>query len=241
MWRLVEKRLLPLLYLSAHAVTTHAVLTNRTIDDQKGDSVTGAVPVFLPPGGWNIGQACDTCTVNSAVIATEKVFDGTWHDSSHAGLTDSNKTIVVNFTGSAIYMYNILVNRVPATHTLTRLEFFLDGDHAFSFIHVPDNTTDVIYNALVYSNTSMPQGPHSLQAVASGNGTILTLFDYAIYTVDDGTQAPTQSTTTNSAAGCRFRNDSFEDPRRCHRRWCDRWDPSPCGPCCGYLPSTLPP
>ncbi|KAI0633047.1 hypothetical protein C8Q77DRAFT_1033090, partial [Trametes polyzona] len=155
---------------------------NRTIDDQKGDSVTGAVPVFLPPDQWNIGQTCTTCNVNSGIVNAGRVHDGTWHDSTHDGPNDSDKVIVVNFTGSAIYMYNILVNKVPQTSTITRLEFFLDGDHVSSFTHNPDNTTNVVYNALVYSNTSMPQAPHSLRAVATGNGTLLTLFDYAVYT-----------------------------------------------------------
>jgi hypothetical protein len=53
--------LVVLLYLLVE--TTKAVLTNRTIDDQNGDSVTGALPKYSPPGVWNQGNGCGVCAL----------------------------------------------------------------------------------------------------------------------------------------------------------------------------------
>ncbi|KAI0633045.1 hypothetical protein C8Q77DRAFT_865645 [Trametes polyzona] len=184
--------LLQLLLLSATA-TTRGILVNRTIDDQKGDSVTGAVPDFLPVDRWNIGQTCTRCSVHSGVVDPGKTFDGTWHDGTHYDATDSNMTVVVNFTGSAIYIYNILANTVPHATTLTILDFYLDDNYMGTFEHVPDETAAVVYNALVYKNTSIPHGPHSLQAVSSGPQKILALFDYAVYTVEDDSTPPSST------------------------------------------------
>lgn len=166
--------------------------SNRTIDDQKGDTVTGFIPTYLPSDSkWNIGQTCATCTVKSGtLIDPGQVFDGTWHDATHYGQTDTNISVQVDFTGTAVYMYNILINIAPGTKTsLTLLDFYLDGDPVGTFTHDSDNTTQVIYNALVYKNTSLSNAPHSLVAEASGAQTILFLFDYVIYTVEDDVES----------------------------------------------------
>jgi hypothetical protein len=39
-----------------------AVLTNGTIDDQYGDSVTGALPTYFPPNLWVQGDQCSSST-----------------------------------------------------------------------------------------------------------------------------------------------------------------------------------
>jgi hypothetical protein len=38
-----------------------AVPTNRTIDDQFGDSATGALPTYSPSDRWTEGTQCTTC------------------------------------------------------------------------------------------------------------------------------------------------------------------------------------
>ncbi|EIW56430.1 uncharacterized protein TRAVEDRAFT_83638, partial [Trametes versicolor FP-101664 SS1] len=159
--------------------------SNRTIDDQKGDTVTGFMPTYFPRDfKWNIGQTCTACTVKSGtLIDPDQVFDGTWHDATHYGQNDTTISVQVDFTGTAVYMYNILVNTVAGTRTsLTTLHFYLDGEQVGTFTHDRDNTTEVIYNALVYKNTSLSNTPHSLVAEASGADYILFLFDYVIYT-----------------------------------------------------------
>ncbi|EIW56434.1 uncharacterized protein TRAVEDRAFT_49259 [Trametes versicolor FP-101664 SS1] len=173
--------------------------SNRTIDDQKGDPVTGFIPTYLPNDRWNIGQTCATCAVKpSALIDPGRVFDGTWHDTTHYGQTDANMSVQIDFTGTAVYMYNILVNIVAGPQTsLTMLHFYLDGDQVGTFTHDRDDTTEVIYNALVYKNTSLSNTPHSLRAEASGAQSILYLFDYVIYTVEDNVEFSSQGPTTS--------------------------------------------
>jgi hypothetical protein len=38
-----------------------AVATNRTIDDNYGDSVTGDLPIYLPRSSWKQGSQCSPC------------------------------------------------------------------------------------------------------------------------------------------------------------------------------------
>lgn len=38
-----------------------ALATNRTIDDQNGDSLTGALPSYSPENIWTQGDQCSTC------------------------------------------------------------------------------------------------------------------------------------------------------------------------------------
>lgn len=129
--------------------------SNRTIDDQKGDTVTGFIPTYDPSNRWHIGQTCTGCSVTpAAIIDPGQAFGGTWHDTTHYGQTDANMSVQVDFTGTAVYMYNILINIVAGTRTsLTMLHFYLDGDQVGTFTHDSDNTTQVIYNALVYKST----------------------------------------------------------------------------------------
>ena len=163
---------------------------NRTIDDQKGDSVTGVVPLFLPAGTWNIGQNCTTCTIESGhPIDPGQVFDGTWHDLTHFGNGDSG-VVQVSFTGHAVYVYNLIMNiLVPGAYTTTNLTFLIDSDYVGSYMHIPtsnDSTPKVFYQTLVYSNDTLEQGEHTLQMVASGSTTSLILFDYVMYTTVEG-------------------------------------------------------
>ena len=37
------------------------VATNRTIDDQLGDSVTGELPAYFPRTIWTLGSECGGC------------------------------------------------------------------------------------------------------------------------------------------------------------------------------------
>jgi len=38
-----------------------ALAINRTIDDQFGDSATGALPIYSPENMWAQGNQCSTC------------------------------------------------------------------------------------------------------------------------------------------------------------------------------------
>ena len=174
---------------------------NRTIDDQRGDNVTGVVPLYLPDEAWNIGQMCNMCSIRPGdPIDPSQVFDGTWHDTT--SLTkDTEPIIQVNFTGHAVYVYNIVINIVldhePDVATTTDLIFYVDDHHVAYYAETPrDNTTTpaVSYNKLVYSNTSLEQGEHILQIKTANQTKALTLFDYVVYsTYEDDAQLPPSS------------------------------------------------
>lgn len=71
---------------------------NITVDDQKGDSRTGAVPSYAPSNVWNSGPQCTTCLVQPN---PSEAFDSTWHDSTIAP-GDTPYTVTYSFTGSKL-------------------------------------------------------------------------------------------------------------------------------------------
>ena len=181
-------------------VAVAGVDVNRTIDDQKGDSVTGVAPLFLPTDLWNIGQTCTSCVIRAgSPIDPRQVFDGTWRDATHYGDGDPDRIVQLSFTGHAIYVYHTIMNIiVPGAWTSTNLTFLIDSEYAGNYLHNPtsnDSTPAVFYQMLVYSNTALEQGEHTLQVVASGGSAVLILFDYAMYTTveDDESEPPPSS------------------------------------------------
>ncbi|KAI0658335.1 hypothetical protein C8Q70DRAFT_881279, partial [Cubamyces menziesii] len=154
---------------------------NRTIDDELGDSVTGLQPVYSPQADWNQGATCTTCHIGTGLIDPTRVFGGTWHDSTTYP-DDTPHTIAATFTGTAVYVFNIVVNAVPDTATLTNLTFFLDGERAGEFVHVPDGSSDVLYNVPVFTTTGLANAPHTLLIQMNTPNVTNVLFDYIAYT-----------------------------------------------------------
>ncbi|KAI0354223.1 hypothetical protein OH77DRAFT_1426270 [Trametes cingulata] len=179
-----------------------ASLVNRTIDDQKGDSVTGAVPLFAPPDTWHIGQTCAGCAVRAPTIDPGQVFEGTWHDSTFRGLGQPAQDIEIHFQGSAIYAFHIIINGpVPSAKTLTNLTFYLDGNLDGTYEHEPDGTGPLfLYNVSVYGNSNIPYGDHVLQIVSTGVDPALVLFDYAVYTTEDDGESSSVPVTSPPAS-----------------------------------------
>ncbi|KAH9886728.1 hypothetical protein C8Q73DRAFT_795210 [Cubamyces lactineus] len=183
--------------LTVAATLTTGASVNRTIDDQKGDSVTGAVPLYLPSGAWNIGQTCTSCAFRANdPIDVSQVIDGTWHDATHYGASDPDpKTIQVNFTGHAVYVYHVVINYLTyGIITSTDLAFYIDDELVGSYTHDPtgtksNNTLPVFYNVPVYTNASLVDGNHTLTIGASGNMEALMLFDYVVYTTEDDSES----------------------------------------------------
>ena len=202
-----------LLFVLSLAVTlTAGASVNRTIDDQHGDNSTGAVPLFLPDGTWNIGQTCTACAfrANNPINVSE-VFDGTWHDAMHYGTSDPDPiTIQVNFTGHAVYVYHVVVNYLTyGIVTSTNLTFHIDNEQVGSFTHSPagsksENTPPIFYNFPVYTNDLLVEGNHTLMISAPGDIETLVLFDYIVYTTEDDSASalppPSSSQISSSLA-----------------------------------------
>ena len=193
---------LSLLLLSFHTLSGMLTLLNHTIDDTLGDSITGAVPIYMPSSKWNQGNTCVGCHINSTLVNTSHAFDSTWHDSTYYGTEDNDIVIAFNFTGSAIYIYHILANTVPQTATLTNLEFYIDGGVVGNFTHEPDIKSDILYDIPVYTNVSIPNGSHAVEIRPAQGKKSLLLFDYAAYTVEEEvnvSQSPSRAATDPSS------------------------------------------
>jgi hypothetical protein len=64
----------------------------------------------------------------------------------------------------------------------TSLQFFMDGKSGSVFQYTPDNTTDYLYNHLVYQQI-VENGTHTLKMTVPPSVNRATiLFDYAVYT-----------------------------------------------------------
>ncbi len=183
--------LLPYLLLISCLAT--ATLTNRTIDDEEGDSVSGLLPEFSPPGAWHQGSTCTTCLVH---LDSSQTFDGTWHDTTYQPDDPEPRTITMRFNGTAVYVYNALANKVTNADTGTYLTFVLDGSLVGLYQHTPTDTTLFDYNIPVYTNRSLQNEEHQLVIQASGamQSPSLILFDYVVYTFDNTSKAAATST-----------------------------------------------
>ncbi|KAI1790963.1 hypothetical protein LXA43DRAFT_890118 [Ganoderma leucocontextum] len=199
---LLKRSLLSCLLLRIVPVSTG--LVNNTIDDTIGDSTTGLQPSYFPPDSWAQGQQCSTCNIHSGTTAdtidVHQVFDATWHDSTYS-VGGPEHGVAVSFIGTAVYVYNIIVNQIPGTTTFTNLTFWIDNALVGSYTHVPGGTTVFEYGVLVYSNTSLKNQEHFFTMSAGGANESLILFDRIVYTQDsdDSTSnSPTALSSPNS-------------------------------------------
>ncbi|KAN0076719.1 hypothetical protein V8E55_010574 [Tylopilus felleus] len=184
------------LYLVLFASFTLAALQNVTVDDAV---LTGAVvPQYLPTASlWNsvVGNNCTSCTVKPD---PSLAYDGTWHDTTYYPSNDYTPSFQFTFTGSALYIFFIIANNLNNSYiAFTSVQFELDEVLVSTYTHTPSTSTDYQYNVLVYANSSMTPGQHTMvvvPAVNTGNR-VLVLFDYLIYTMDTSSSLSTSSST----------------------------------------------
>ncbi|KIL65654.1 hypothetical protein M378DRAFT_76615 [Amanita muscaria Koide BX008] len=165
----------------------HAVLVNRTIDSNLGDPVTNFQPIYhATPGSdeWD-DETCTTCNITPDPAAA---FDNTYMSATYFPHNQPLEgiNITLQFTGVAVWVFFILSNTNVHGNPFvsTHCNFTLDGQHAGSFSHEPDNTTTAfIYNVAVFSQTGLSNTPHEV-IVSVNDFPIPTwlCFDYAIYT-----------------------------------------------------------
>lgn len=123
--------------------------------------------------------------------------NNTWHDGTYHPNGPALE-IVLNFTGSAVYVYNMILDQGPSDVTiLTNLTFLMDNVDVGNFYRAPKNIDQVLYRVPVYVNTTLPYGSHSLRIRADGPHASLILFDSADYTVEES--SPTSPSTHTSA------------------------------------------
>ncbi|KAE9383763.1 hypothetical protein BT96DRAFT_1008812 [Gymnopus androsaceus JB14] len=195
MYRLTFHSLLPgAIFFHALVSNVAVVLSagvNRSIDDTLGDSVTGQKPIFIPstPGIWQDPTQCSVAPGCALQPPTTSAFDGTYTAATyHPEL--NNISISFDFTGVA---------------TSTAANFTLDGSHAGSFSHSPDNSAPAFQfneSAMAFSMTGLQNGTHQM-IISTITGQWVN-FDYALYTFEDEaaltTSSASQSPTSLSSS-----------------------------------------
>jgi hypothetical protein len=177
--------------------TANAVLTNRTIDDQNGDSVTGSLPLYSPSDLWNEGVGCVPCAIHPE---PSDAFDGTWHDTQIVPNVTTPRTVTMSFNGTAVYVYCIVPNSFNGTEITTNITFTIDGELSDRpFTYIGNSSTNLMYNVTVYANNSLKNGKHELilSATPGSYAASTVLFDYLIYTSDDNSQSSSKSSTSS--------------------------------------------
>ena len=195
-------RVIPALYLvhllSSSPVRSFAI--NRTIDDELGDVVTGVKPIYNPASMWNKGTNCSRCNITPHTgMDVNETLDGTWHDATYR-VGGPTATVLIPFTGTAVYVFFMVPNRFPKTTTFMNVSFALDGvPDGPSFVHTPDpTTTEIAYHQPVYVKTGLTNANHSLLISAGGPKESLILFDYVMYTVEVDDSSTTSSMPLSS-------------------------------------------
>ncbi|KAG9224107.1 hypothetical protein CCMSSC00406_0006775 [Pleurotus cornucopiae] len=154
-------------------------LTNVTVDD--------ASPRVQYLNGWSPGPSL------YIQLDTSKLFNGTWHDTTHYTQDISTKEMHVNFTGVAVYVYAAIANQPSEKpfDAFADYKFLLDDVVVGEYRHEVEDTTDFFYNVPIYVNTTLPDKEHRFSVlIDSTEKPVLMLFDYLVYTT---THPPTTS------------------------------------------------
>ncbi|KAI0666997.1 hypothetical protein C8Q78DRAFT_1055983 [Trametes maxima] len=168
---------------AARAALILAVPVNRTIDDENGDSMTGIKPIYRSGrNGWTQGNHCNGCYIH---VDSTRVVDGTYHDTTiEPGFT--SPVISANFTGTAVYVFNVVPGFVPNITTIISLIFFIDGVQVGTYTHSPvAQNPEILYHVPVLAHTGLENGAHLLEVRTSGSFNSLILFDNIIYTIEE--------------------------------------------------------
>ncbi|KAJ7764040.1 hypothetical protein DFH07DRAFT_1017029 [Mycena maculata] len=189
---------------------TSAVLTNHTIDDQAPTGVA-----YYPATIRNTSLHNSFPGINDDLnFNGTQLYNGTI---SYFPSKATNDTFIidVNFSGNAIYVFaampsisssdsNALSSKDPAD-----CRFFIDGVSVFNY---STEEAQDSYNISVYSNSSIPDGAHTLR-MTMPDGTFqgnFFAFDYVIYTAND--PDPTSSLGGSTSGGGGSSMSSFRTP-----------------------------
>ncbi|EKM60262.1 uncharacterized protein PHACADRAFT_203507 [Phanerochaete carnosa HHB-10118-sp] len=212
-----------LLTLLIAAFVTNAVLINVTVDDAGTDRLTGLGFSYSPLSDWNFGPNCTECV---AQLNRSQLHMGSWHDATYDGSNGPRtelQSATLGFNGSAIYVYGVIVTSplIPFGDTSsTHLGFFIDDQLVGTFNNTPagngSNPAAFKYNVTLYSNRSLPHGPHTfvLQNGLDGGPASIVLFDYLVYSTE---QEDATVTTSAAAASLSMTSPTIPPPTSTER------------------------
>jgi len=185
------------LALGSLALSAQAVV-NVTVDDTDLSHVTYNPGAAGSPG-WNAEPGCAACSLKPDPT---QCFNNTWHDDLWIA-PDSALYANITFTGTAVYLFNIIPNN--EINANTNLTFVVDGDESTkkNFTYQPNNQSAFLYNFSVFSATGLQNAQHTVQMSTFGDnstGDLAILFDYFIYTSENAS-ASSSTSQTGSATG----------------------------------------
>ena len=219
----------------ALSVSTHA-LKNVTVDDTKGDEVTGGQITYSPASSWNLGASCSGCTAH---IQANQTYDGTWHDGTYypvgaSGAKNPGQTLTAEYTfngkclfevtmrrvvayrrfaGTAIYVYCLIARTSTSPDGNTDMTFYIDGTSVGTYELAPDNDTTIYYDQLVYSNTGLSSGSHDFKIVnGMANQKSLVLLDRLVYTTDDSSNSTSSTSSSSKSSSTSSKSSSTSAP-----------------------------
>lgn len=89
-----------------------AAITNRTIDDTNGDSITSQRVIYRPNSGgiWN-NMVCPLCAIRPDPV---QAFSGTWTEATYFKQTKDPISATFSFTGkfSSLFLDSFLIVRI---------------------------------------------------------------------------------------------------------------------------------
>ncbi|KAH9829641.1 uncharacterized protein C8Q71DRAFT_395696 [Rhodofomes roseus] len=201
---LLGHHLMLLLFLVGIPRIVQAGATNRTIDDQYGDSVTKALPKYgnPPSADWNYGPNCSSCSLTPD---PDKMFRNSWHDNTMSASASSANTISVSFNGTAVWVYCVTSQKANSTAMITgtNIQFELDGEkvnspYDYASTNQQATTSDFNYNVVVYSNKLLANKEHTLVMTMQPSSWIA--FDWLQYTYVDSVDVVSATSHTSSTA-----------------------------------------
>ncbi|GJE89215.1 hypothetical protein PsYK624_053100 [Phanerochaete sordida] len=166
-----------------HLSPVLGALINVTVDDQGIDPTTGTSIVY--EAQWAIGP----CSFCGAQPDANMALDGTWHDTTY-NVNSPTETLLRNatfeFTGSALYVFGMIDGSFGID-----LIFYLDGQQAGRFTDPQTTEFAYKYNQTYFSAENLEETSHSfkLQNGETNGPRSVVLFDYLIYTKDDGSDS----------------------------------------------------
>ncbi|KAI0778910.1 hypothetical protein BD413DRAFT_446081, partial [Trametes elegans] len=143
-------------------------------------------------GSWAAGpsQPCPGC--RESPPDPKYAYGGSWHGAlwtpAWTGQGETPPAFTFTFTGTAVYVFNILLpDRTNAYTSTTALTFSMDGEAVgTNFEHNPHSTeeglTEIEYNALVFSQGGLSNTQHRLEVTAVEDDSSIILLDYIVYT-----------------------------------------------------------
>lgn len=186
-----------------------AAATNRTIDDEYGDEVTGQKLVYSPAQGWTQGSKCTDCLYHPTTA-----YNGTWHDATQHPDDPDVRTITVNFTGTAVYVYNFLASYYIDTKnlTVTYMTFEIDGARVGEFFRDQIFEIDLNASRPIYVNEALTNKQHTMVIRVppgpNGKAWSFVLFDRIVYTMQDDNSTSASTTFTTSSPSPTSSNDT---------------------------------